>query len=195
MRLRRVLATLGVLSFVGGATCTTILSALSSTTASGGNGFAAGTVNVGDNDGGTAMLTLSSAVPGATDTGCIRVTYSGSLDATVRLHATVSGTLAAYLSLTVTRGTDASPSFDSCAAFTADATDYQGAGPGVVYSGVLSAYPGSYAAGVVDPPTGPLETWTSGESRSYRLAITLNNDPAAQGLSATAAFRWEARNL
>lgn len=167
----------------------------SSSTSSPGNSFAAGTVIVADNDAGVAMLSLSSALPGTTDTGCIRVTYSGSLDANLRLYATVSGSLAPYLTLTVTRGTDAAPSFDSCGSFTPDVTNYVGAGAGVVYSGLLSAYPTSYAAGVVDPSSGLVETWTSGEARSYRLSISLNNNSAAQGLSATAAFSWEARNL
>jgi predicted ribosomally synthesized peptide with SipW-like signal peptide len=194
-RTPRLLLAAVVIGLVSVLTGSLTYATFSSSTASSGNSFAAGTVDVADNDAGVAMLSLSSAQPGATDTGCIRVTYSGSLDANLRLHATVSGSLAPYLTLTVTRGTDASPSFDSCASFTPDATDYVGAGAGVVYSGLLSAYPTSYAAGVVDPPSGPVETWTSGEARSYRLSISLNNDNAAQGLSATAAFSWEARNL
>ncbi len=168
---------------------------VSSMSANTGNGFAAGTVNLTDNDTGAAGLTLSSALPGTSDTSCIRVTYGGSLDAGLRMYANVSGSLAPYLTLKVTRGTDASPSFDSCGSFTPDATDYRGFGPGVVYSGPLSAYPASYDVGVVDPPTGPVETWSPGENRSYKLTVTLGDDPAAQGLSAGATFSWEARNL
>src|SRR5688572_9653649 len=80
-----------------------------------GNSISSATVVIGDNDGGSAMLALTNATPGSSDTSCIRVTYSGSLSATVRLYGTVTGTLAPHLILTVTRGTDASPSFDSCA--------------------------------------------------------------------------------
>ena len=44
--------------------------------------------------------------PGNTDTGCIKVSYAGSLASEVRLYGTTSGTgLDAYLDLTVTRGT------------------------------------------------------------------------------------------
>lgn len=169
-------------------------SAFSSSTTGSGNRFAAGTVNLGDNDAGTTMLALTEAQPGATDTGCIVVTYEGTLPATVRLHADVAGTMAPYLELTVTRGTDTTPAFDACTGFVPDNTDYLGLGNGVVWSGTLASYPGDWAAAVVDPPVGQVESWTTGESHSYRLSITLADDVAAEGTSATAAFTWEARN-
>lgn len=165
----------------------------SSSSSSSGNRFAAGTVRLTDNDVDGAALVLADAQPGATDTGCVLVTYEGSLPSTVSLYATVTGGLAPYLTLTVTRGTESAPAFDTCGGFTADTTDYIGAGPGVVYSGTLDGYPASYASALADPPTGAA-AWTQGESHSYRLAVTLANDTAAQGQSATATFHWEARN-
>ncbi len=159
-----------------------------------GNSFSAGTVALADNDGSGSLLSLSSARPGDSITRCIRVESQGDLDSVVRLYGTVSGALAAYLSLTVTRGTDTAPSYPSCAAFTPDSTDYTGAGPGVVYSGTLAGYPTSYGAGVVDPMAASPETWTTSEAHSYRLSITLANDPAAQGLLASASFTWEGRS-
>lgn len=165
----------------------------SSGASSADNSFVAGTVRLTDNDVDGAALVLSAAEPGATDTGCLHVTYGGSLPSTVALYAAVTGGLAPYLTLTVTRGTESTPAFDTCGGFTADATDYIGAGPGVVYSGTLAAYPASYATALADPPGTPV-VWTQGESHSYRLAITLVNDTAAQGQVATATFRWEARN-
>lgn len=167
-------------------------------TANSGNSFAAGTVVIGDNDAGSAMLAITNAKPtqaGDTDTSCIRVTSTGTLDSTVRLYATVSGSLAPYLTLTVTRGTDSSPSFDSCTNFTADATNYLGSGNGVIYTGKLSAYPTSYAAAIVDPKAATPETWTTNENHSYKFVISLDDNTAAQGLSASADFTWEARNL
>jgi predicted ribosomally synthesized peptide with SipW-like signal peptide len=169
-------------------------SAFSSQTSNSGNSFAAGTVELTDNDAGSAMLSLSNAQPSASDTSCILLTYSGSLASTVRLYGTISGGLSSYLTLTVTRGTDSSPSFDSCSSFTPDGTDYIGAGNGVIYQGNLSAFPTTYAAGLVDPTSGSPESWTTSEAHSYRFVVTLQNDNAAQGLSATAAFTWEARN-
>ena len=161
------------------------------------NTVSAGTVTLGDNDGGAAALSLSSAIGGASTTNCIQVTATGSLPSDVRAYAGVTGTLAPYLRLKVTRGTDPSPSFGSCTGFTADSCNYQGAGAGVLYDGLLSAYPASYAAAAVDPGTcaGAAESWTTGEAHSYKLEVSFaGTDSTAEGKSSTATFRWEARN-
>lgn len=193
-RTRRSVTTMlviGVAGLLAGAGSYAVFTA---TTGNTGNSFASGTVAIQDNDSNTAMLALANAKPGDADTSCIRIEYTGSLDSTVRLYGSVSGSLASYLTLTVTRGTDSSPSFDSCANFTPDATDYIGAGNGVVYSGPLSSFPASYAAGIVDPTSGSPETWSQGEAHSYRFVVTLQDDNAAQGLTGNASFTWEARN-
>jgi hypothetical protein len=39
------------------------------------------------------------------------------------------------------------------------------------------------------------EVWSTSENHAYKFQITLDNDSAAQGKSATANFHWEARNL
>lgn len=164
-----------------------------------GNSIASGTVALSLNDSGSALLTLSTAQPGASDTGCIKVTYTGSLASTVRLYGATTGSgLDQYLNLTVTRGsyTPSEPSFDSCTNFQADATNYIGAGAGVVYSGTLQGFPDTYGAAIVDPTTGSPESWTSSpdEVHVYRFQVTLQNNSAAEGLNATQAFTWEARN-
>lgn len=194
-RTRKILRSLLVVGLaaavVGGAT----FSAFSGATSSSGNSFAAGTVAIGDNDAGAAVVSLAAAAPGSTSSGCIAVTATGSLDSAVRLYGTISGALGPYVTLTVTRGTQASPSFRSCTGFTPDATNYAGLGSGVLYSGPLSSYPATYAAGIVDPVTATPETWTTGETHVYRFDATLANNNAAQGTSATATFTWEAQNL
>ena len=170
-------------------------SAFSSTTSNPGNSFDVGTVTLTDNDSGNAMLSLSNAKPGDSDTSCITVSYSGTLDASVRLYGTTAGTgLAQYLDLTVTRGSGAA-GFDSCTGFTADATNYVGAGSGVVYSGTLDGFPDAYAGAIVDPTSGTPETWTTSENHQYRFQVTVQDASAAQGLTATQVFTWEARNL
>lgn len=166
-------------------------SALSQSTAVGGNGFATGTVDLEDNDAGQALLSLTAAEPGATDTSCTQVTYNGTLDAAVRLYGAVSGALAPYLQVTVTRGTDSSPAFGDCTGFVAEDTDHIGAGAGVLYEGTLAGLPTTWDAGVNDGP----DTWTTGSGHSYRVSVTLANDVAARGLTADATFVWEARNL
>ena len=194
-RTRRSVMTLLLVGVVGVVAGLGSYAVFTATTENTGNSFASGTVAIEDNDSGTAMLALANAKPGDSDTSCIRIRYTGTLDSTVRLHGSVSGSLASYLTLTVTRGTDSSPSFDSCTNFTADGTNYVGAGAGVVYSGALSSFPATYAAGLVDPTSGSPETWSQDEVHSYRFVVTLQDDNAAQGLSGTASFTWEARNL
>ena len=153
----------------GGAT----YAAFRATSPNGGDRIEAGSVKLADNDSGGSMLSFSGGYPGHTDTGCIEVTYSGSLDAGVRLYGNTTGTgLDQYLDLKVTRGTYSSePGFDSCTNFTADATNYIGAGAGVVYNGTLQGYADDYAGGLVDPPPaarrpGPPARSTSTGSRS-----------------------------
>jgi hypothetical protein len=180
-RYRRFLLVVAAAGLVGTATGV-VHAAFFSTTSNSGSAFDAGSVTLTDNDSGGAALTLSSAQPGATDTGCIRLAYTGSLSSTVRHYADVSGALAPYLTLKVTRGTDSSPSFRSCANFTADSNDYYGRGAGVLYEGLLSSYPTTYAAGIVDPSSGAVSnyaatiTGTSGIVSYWRLDPKFSSD-------------------
>jgi hypothetical protein len=186
---RKVLLTCVVVGIAGAIAGIGAYSAFTGTTSNTGNSFASGTVTLADNDGGTALLSLANAKPADAATGCIKVTYTGSLAAGVRMYGTVTGSLAQYLTLTVTRGTNTS-AFSSCAAFVADATDYIGSGAGVVYSGNLSAFPASWAAGYVDPTA----AWAQNDAHSYKFVVTVQDNNAAQGLTSTASFTWEARN-
>jgi hypothetical protein len=181
-----------------GLACTAVAAAawssFASTTANPSNSFSAGTVAVADNDAGASLLSLSSASPGAGSTGCIRVTYTGSLASSVRLYGSTTGPLAQYLNLTITRGTQAAPSFPSCSGFNPDPTNYIGAGAGVVYSGTLASFTGAnhdFASGLADPGS-----WAQGDAHTYKLSVTLPSGApaAAQGLSSTAALTWEAQN-
>jgi predicted ribosomally synthesized peptide with SipW-like signal peptide len=186
-----VLALLGALAGLG------TWAAFSATTDNAGNTFAAGTVVLSDNDGGsTPMLTLSAARPDDTDVSCITVTYSGSLDAQVSLYGVTGGDgLDQYLDLTVTRGSGLTNPYDDCAGFTPDATDYRGDGAGVVYQGTLRDFWDDWDTSEWDPYDASPELWTTGESHAYRFEITVKDDNAAQGLTATQIFTWEARNV
>lgn len=144
-----------------------------------------------DNDGGTTpMFTFTNQRPGVIANSCIKVNYSGSLSATVKMYAAVAGALAPYVNITVTRGTDSSPTFSSCSNFTADAINYGGLGNGVLFNGTLSAFPTAYASGISDPAAG----WTSATSASYQFSIQIADNNAAQGLAANASFTWEAHS-
>jgi len=192
-RTRKIVGTLIVVGLVGAIAGFGSYSAFTSTTGNAGNSFAAGSVAIGDNDSGTAMLALSNAKPGDADTSCILITSTGSLNSTVRIYSTVTGTLGSYLTLTVTRGTSAT-GFDNCTGFAADGTDYLGSGNGVIYTGALSSFPANYASAIVDPKAATPETWTTSESHWYKFQISLDDNNAAQGLSGGASFTWEARN-
>jgi predicted ribosomally synthesized peptide with SipW-like signal peptide len=159
------------------------LAAFSSVTSNTGNSFDVGTVELTDNDSDTAMLSIVGGRPGDSDESCITVTYSGTLASSVRLYGTTTGTgLDQYLDLVVTRGTGAA-GFDDCTGFTPDA------GGGVLYNGTLQGFPDSYAAGIVDPAT-----WNESDSHDYRFTVVVQDNDGAQGLTATQAFTWEARN-
>jgi predicted ribosomally synthesized peptide with SipW-like signal peptide len=198
MRLsRRLVGMVGlgalVVAMAGGVTW----AAFTATTVNSGDEVRSGTVKLEDNDNDSAVLALSAAEPGAADSGCITVTFNGSLASTVRLYGTTSGSgLDQYLELKVTRGSysPTDPGFDSCTNFQPDATDYLGLGAGVVYEGTLQGYADAYAGGIADPPSGGPESWTNGESHVYQLEISLRHNLAAQGLNAAQEFTWEARN-
>lgn len=190
--------TLVTLSCAGGVGRLSTHAAFSSTTANKSSTFDAGTVTISDNDADSQMFSMSNLKPGDTDTGCIVVTYAGSLPATVRLYGTTGGTgLDQYLSLVVTRGAFSMvPAFDSCTGFTADTTEYPGTGQGagVVYTGTLQGFADSYTGGLVDPTSPSPESWTDGETHLYRFQVTQRDINPAEGLSATQTFTWEARN-
>lgn len=164
--------------------------ALSGTTENAANTFSAGTVSLTDNDAGSALFSLVNARPGAPVANCLQVTYTGSLTAGVRLYGSFAGALAPYVRVTVTRGTDTAATFGSCTGFTADVANYRGLGPGVLFSGPLSTYPTSFTAGLVDP----VAAWAPNAKVSYRFSAEIIDTNAAQGLSSTATFTWEARS-
>jgi hypothetical protein len=187
---RKLLLSLAIVGAVATAAGVGTYSAFTATTTNAGNTFASGSVAIEDNDGGsTAMLGFSNAKPGDSDTSCIRVRYTGSLASTVKLYATVSGTLPQYLNVVVTRGSSAS-GFDNCTGFVADSGDYGYGANGIVYSGTLQGFPSSYVAGVTDPDA----SWTNPEERWYRFAVTLADTEAAKNQTGAATFTWEARN-
>ena len=197
MRQGRRLGLLGVLALLAAAAGGVTFAAYRATNSNGSDIIEAGSVKLSDNGDGSSIVSLSGAVPGDTTSACIKVTYDGTLPATVRLHGTTTGSgLDQYLDLKVTRGTyrPTTPVFKSCTNFQPDATNYAGAGNGLIYNGTLQGYPDDYASGLVDPLSGSPESWTTGELHVYRVDVTLQQDFSAQGKDAAQTFRWEARN-
>jgi hypothetical protein len=160
------------------------------------NSFLAGTVKIASNSSSSAVVSLTNAKPGAVSTGCIQVTYTGTLPSTVKLYGTSGGTgLNAYLTLVVTRGTfSGTPASGSSTGFTADTTNYISLGAGIMYSGTLAAWPTTAATANVDATSASPQTWNAGESHGCQFQVTLGSSTAAQRLTGTETFTFEANN-
>jgi predicted ribosomally synthesized peptide with SipW-like signal peptide len=163
-------------------------SAFNAQTANSNNQFNTGTVTITDNSSGAAMFTSANLRPGVPVSKCIKVTYTGSLSAGVKLYGSTTGTLSSYLTLQVTRGDVSSGAFGDCTNFTPDAATY-GLGPGVLYSGPMTSFPSSLGGAVADPNS----SWSQNEAHFYRFTVDVADDNAAEGKSATSAFTWDAR--
>jgi predicted ribosomally synthesized peptide with SipW-like signal peptide len=183
------LATLVVVGATGALAAFGTFAAFSDTTSNSGNEFSTGTVTLTNNSTSAMFNNVTGATPGAPSTDrCIKVAYTGSLAATVKLYTTdvSSGTLSQYVDVTVTPGTYSGPdpAFPLCTGFTPDAG-------GAIYTGTLDAFrtgKNSYANGV---------TAVAAPSTVYRFSYTLNAAApnTAQGATTGShSYTWEARN-
>src|SRR3954471_15904571 len=89
-RKRRIFVTVAVLALMAGVAVFSTSAAFTATSSNDGNRIEAGTVAIGDSDAGTGNLySALNQKPGSGNgpaQACIRVTYSGSLGATVKLY-------------------------------------------------------------------------------------------------------------
>ncbi|HET9593689.1 MAG TPA: TasA family protein [Solirubrobacterales bacterium] len=189
----KVLLTALCVGALGSLAAMGVFGAFSATTTNAGNTITAGTVSIADNDAGAAMYSITNAKPGESVSKCIKVTYTGSLDADVHIYTTSTiGALGQYVDLTITPGTQTTPTFPSCTGFVADSG-------GALYTGTLANFAttkNSYANGVVDFP-GTGTKWATNESVIYQVTASLQSSApeAAQGATTGAhTFTWEARN-
>jgi predicted ribosomally synthesized peptide with SipW-like signal peptide len=187
----RTLLLLGVVACIAGAG---VFSAFSSQTENPGNIITTGTVTIEDNDGGTALYTMSAAKPGESKTSCIKVTYKGSLPATVKLFTpSTIGALGPYVTLKIEAGTQTSSTFPSCTEFTPLASG------ATLYEGTLSAFAtehGTYANGITTNPASATK-WETNNALVYRFTATVSASApnSAQGATTGShAFTWEAQN-
>jgi hypothetical protein len=174
-----------------------VWAALRATVTNAADSATSGTVELTDNDGGQVLFNLSNLKPGDTATQCMRVSYTGTLPAKVRLYGATSGTgLEGDVAVRITRGTMASdPGPRSCTGFAADSTTWvTGANAGDIYVGALKDFPGSYAAGLGDPTTASPATWTNGTIRAYRIQLAVGDNRSYEGKNATQSFTWEAHD-
>lgn len=160
--------------------------AFSAKTTNGSSTWATGTVALSDDDAESVMFTMPGLSGGDTASKCINVSYSGSLSADVKLYGTVAGSgLAPYLDTTIEIGTGAAGgATGSCTGFAATSTLFDAKTLeqfGTSHSSFLNGLGGFSAA-------------TNPTTRSYRISVTVLDDPLAQGKTATATFTWEAQD-
>jgi hypothetical protein len=182
-----------VVGVVGSFAALGVYGLFTATTRNSGNEITSGTVELTDNDSGSALYNLTGVRPAEVTSRCIKTTYAGSLAAVVHLYSSSApGPLAPYVDLTVSQGTQASSTFPGCTGFTADAT-------GVIFNGTLQSFEqtrAAYAAGVVTAPVGK-SSWAAGEALVYRFQATLQASApdTTQGWSTGVhSFVWEARS-
>lgn len=181
----RLAAALLAVGLVAVFTVQTSLAAFSDSTANEGNAFSAGDVVLTDNDSDVAMFSASNLKPGDSEIGCIEVTYSGSLDANVRVYGAVTAGdgLEDYLDLTIERGTG------TCAAFgTATAVWTNGT------NGDLGTFMGSETDFASGSDNWAVTGGGADDVVPYRFTVVQQDDNAAQGLSSTVSFTFEAQN-
>jgi hypothetical protein len=169
------------------------------------NTWSTGTVSMTDDDtgidnlSGTALFSASGLYPTNTLTRCIRVTYTGTVAATVHLYSSAvsdsTPSLLQWINMTITEGTGTANFANSpdCSNFTADA------GNSVLYNN-LTLEPSTGFAAKTTWATGVYNTttpWTpSGTAtKVYKFVYTLNTSApdTVQGKTATIGFRWEAK--
>ena len=191
-RLTRILAALIATGLVAVASGRATFAAFSVTTQNPNDSYVAGNVSIADNDAGTLMWDVANQLPtSAAIVRCIRVTYTGSLVAGVRLYTT-------------TRRVAARP-----------VPEHHG-GEGHHAGG--DRLPELHGLHVARPrslrparwrrsrPRGPpgrtasrrsrarRPTWNPNDSLVYRFTLQVQNNVAAQGLTGMAGFTWEAQN-
>jgi hypothetical protein len=192
----KLLLSMLVIGVTAGLAAFGVFSAFSSQTSNPGNNFTAGTVNISDNDGNVAAYNVSGGKPGSTQSECVRVVYTGSLDSDVHLYTPESiGSLGPYVNLTITPGTQSTPN-TNCSGFTPDAG-------GAIYNGLLSSWATAhhdYASGLNVLPSASATKWATNDAVVYKIQATLADDNNANGGSGSAlttgthSFVWEAHN-
>jgi hypothetical protein len=181
------LLTVGAAATVG---TVATFSAFSSTTSNTGNSFASGTVDVDDNDGGTTALYVeSNKKPTDSVEKCIKVTYLGSLAATLKLYTPSTIANGTLFNLKIERGTQTTGVFPACGDFAAGAT---------LFNNTLGSFAASHS-GWTNGLDARGSAWAQNDAVAYRFTVTQNDDTTVDAHTSVTSsgshdFTWEARN-
>ncbi len=149
--------------------------ALTSEGTAAASALSSGTISLLDDDQGRSLFDLGSMAPGRPVVRCIEVVYDGTiLPVDLAMAVEASGSLAQFLDVSIEEGTGGS--FDDCATFSATRPVFSGTLDDMSTRGWL--------------PLGRMVN--TGDTRSYRLRLELQDTQAALGQTARADFVWEA---
>lgn len=188
-RSRKVLLTTAVV----GTTCAVaglgVFAAFTATTSNPNNSITSGTVAISDNDTDIALYTLPAVGPGSSVQRCIKVTYTGSLGANVRLYRSNNVTNGSQFNLTVERGSGLTGPIRDC-------TGFVPAGGPAVYQADLQTLGIDWSTG---PDARGGAAWSANDTVDYRFTIAVPDDPTPNAhttpvSSSAHNFIWEARN-
>ena len=151
------------------------------------NTVSAAGIVLDDDDSGSAMFSVAGMKLGDVQTKCITVTYNGTITtgAPIQLYRSGAPTgdgLETYLTAVIDIGTGGSST--TCTGFTLGSNLHNG-----TLASFLSTYT-SYASGLSTAwtPTG------AAQSRTFRVALTMQDNNLAQAKSVGFGFTWEARS-
>jgi hypothetical protein len=185
---RKALWSTLIVAVLGGLAAFGAFSAFSDTTSNDNNQFATGSVAIGNNAV-SPLYNVSAATPGQTSADhCIKITYTGSLAASVRLYRSgftgaSTPSLSPFITLVVTKGTG---SQENCSDFSGSTS---------IYNGLLSDFATDWTSGLPLTNAGGNAAWAQNDAVTYKFSASVANDPADEGLSTgTHSFTWEARN-
>jgi hypothetical protein len=185
---RKTLWSVLLVTAIGGIAAFGAFSAFSDTTSNANNDFSTGTVTIGNNAT-SPLYSVTGGKPATTSADhCIKITYSGSLPATVKVYRSAfSGgstpNLSDYLTVSVTKGTGTQ---ENC-------SDFSGATS--VYSGTLTAFATDWSTGLALTNGSAAAAWAQNDAVTYKFSAQVADDNNATGLTTgTHSFTWEARN-
>jgi hypothetical protein len=194
-RKRKLFVTFAVLALMAGLAVFVTSAAFTATTDNPGNQIQAGSVAVSDSDGGGVAAVLYQAMNQKPGSGsgptakCIRVTYSGSLAADLKLYSSGIAN-GSNFRLKVERGSGiTTPASDmNCTGFTQSSD---------AFDATLDTFPTTYASGLNGKAGGA--AWNTGNSVDYRFTVYTVDDSTPNAHTSTQdsgahTFTWEARN-
>lgn len=148
--------------------------ALTGDAASASSVITSGTIELTDDDRGRSLFDLRDLTPARPVARCIEVTYEGTiLPAALSVRAEAAGELAPYLDVTIEEGRGGG--FDSCELFVASERVFDGALDELADHGWIDLG----------------EVVNTGEGRTYRIVLAVQDRHEALGLESSLELAWE----